>query len=58
MIIYLTWGLDEISDIYIKHLAKFLEYSEVWKSLSRVQLFVTSWTIQFMEFSRPEYQSG
>ena len=29
-----------------------------WKSLSRVQLFVTLWTIQFMEFSRPEYWSG
>ena len=29
-----------------------------WKSLSRVQLFVTPWTTQFMEFSRPEYWSG
>ena len=29
-----------------------------WKSLSRVQLFATSWTIQSMEFSRPEYWSG
>ena len=28
------------------------------KSLSRVQLFVTPWTIQSMEFSRPEYWSG
>ena len=25
--------------------------------VSRVQLFVTSWTIQSMEFSRPEYSS-
>ena len=25
-----------------------------WKSFSRVQLFETPWTIQFMEFSRPE----
>ena len=25
-----------------------------WKSLSRVQLYVTPWTIQSMEFSRPE----
>ena len=33
--------------------------SEVkWKLLSRVQLFVTPWTIQSMEFSRPEYWSG
>ena len=29
-----------------------------WKSLSRVWLFVTPWTIQSMEFSRPEYWSG
>ena len=29
-----------------------------WKSLSRVQLFGTPWTIQSMGFSRPEYWSG
>ena len=29
-----------------------------WKSLSHVQLFVTPWTIQLMEFSRPEYRRG
>ena len=29
-----------------------------WKSLSRVRLFVTPWTIQSMEFYRPEYWSG
>ena len=28
-----------------------------WKSLSCVQLFATQWTIQSMEFSRPEYWS-
>ena len=28
------------------------------KSLSRVRLFATPWTIQFMEFSRPKYWSG
>ena len=27
----------------------------IWKSLSCVQLFVTPWTMQSMEFSRPEY---
>ena len=32
--------------------------SERWKLLSRVHLFVTPWTIQAMEFSRPEYWSG
>ena len=29
-----------------------------WKLLSRVWLFVTPWTIQSMEFSRPAYWSG
>ena len=29
-----------------------------WKSVSHVQLFATPWTIQFMEFSSPEYWSG
>ena len=29
-----------------------------WKSLSCVWLFATLWTIQSMEFSRPEYWSG
>jgi len=29
-----------------------------WKSLSRVWLFATPWTIQSIEFSRPEYWSG
>ena len=29
-----------------------------WKSLSCVLLFVTPWTIQSLEFSRPEYWSG
>ena len=29
-----------------------------WKSLSRVQLFATPWTLQTMVFSRPEYWSG
>ena len=29
-----------------------------WRSLSHVQFFATPWTIQSMEFSRPEYWSG
>ena len=29
-----------------------------WKLLSSVQLFATPWTMQSMEFSRPEYWSG
>ena len=31
---------------------------EKWKSLNRVHLFAATWTIQSMEFSRPEYWSG
>ena len=35
----------------------FAKWSEVkWKSFSSVWLFVTLWTIQSMEFSRPEYR--
>ena len=30
----------------------------LWKSLSHVWLFATPWTIQSMEFSRPEYWNG
>ena len=29
-----------------------------WKSLCRVWLFATPWTMQSMEFSRPEYWNG
>ena len=29
-----------------------------WKLLSHVRLFATPWTIQSMEFSRPEYWNG
>ena len=34
------------------------EWMSESESLSHVQLFATSWTIQSMEFSRPEYWSG
>ena len=36
---------------------RFYIYIKTWKSLSQVQLFVTPWTIQSMEFSTPEYWS-
>ena len=35
-----------------------LKVKEKEKSLSGVRLFATPWTIQSMEFSRPEYWSG
>ena len=34
------------------------EWKWKWKSLSCVWLFVTPWTMQFIEFSRPEYWNG
>ena len=40
-------------NVYIKKQRKWK-----WKSLSRIWLFMTPWTIQSMEFSRPEYWSG
>ena len=30
----------------------------MWKLLNGVQLFATPWTIEFLEFSRPEYWNG
>ena len=33
-------------------------YEVKWKLLSRVRLFTTPWTIQSVEFFRPEYWSG
>ena len=42
------------TDVCIKKM-----WSEVkWKSLNRVWLFVTPWTVESVEFSRPEYWSG
>ena len=35
-----------------------ISFSKKWKLLSPVQLFVTPWAIQSLEFSRPEYWSG
>ena len=34
------------------------KYTVKWKSLGHVQLFAAPWTIQSMEFSKPEYWSG
>ena len=51
----LWWGLRTLRSphlhIYIHHM-----YVK-WKSLYRVRLFSTPWTIQSMEFSRPEHWS-
>ena len=36
----------------------YLDYACDVKDISRVWLFVTPWTVQSMEFSRPEYLSA
>ena len=36
----------------------YMQSERKWKSRSRVWLFATPWTVQFMKFSRPEYWSG
>ena len=46
--------MDVFKVLFFDHI-----WSEVkWKWLSRVQLFVTPWTKQPTEFSRPEYWNG
>ena len=47
-----------IGCLELKKPGRFLAVYETWKSLSHVQLFVSPWTIQSMEFSRPEDWSG
>ena len=47
--------------LYILNLWEFVNYTSIkWKqkSLSHARLFATPWSIQFMEFPRPEYWSG
>ena len=46
-----VWQVDPLP---LCHLGKWWK----WKSLSRVRLFAAPWTIESMEFSRPEYWSG
>ena len=57
-VVYITSAWTDISQFFNDHAVK----SEV-KSLSRVQVFATPWTVayqapQSMEFSRQEYWSG
>ena len=42
----------------LSQMARFYSLLWKWKSLTCVRLFVTPWTIQSMEFSRPKYWSG
>ena len=59
-----TWlthtQLKKLTKLF-KNLAKLVHYlqcSMKWKPLNCVWLFVTPWTVQSMEFSRPKYCSG
>ena len=49
---------DWTTDIYVYIYVCIYKYIWKWKALSRVRLFVTPWTTQFMEFSSLEYWSG
>ena len=48
----------DLTEVGASLVVQMVKKVEKWKSLSRVRLFATPWTIQFMEFSRPEYWSG
>ena len=48
------WGLWSEESCLQPHIVPLLK----WKTFSSVQLFATPWTIQPIEFSRPEYWSG
>ena len=53
---WLNW--TELNVFMLKPLSSALDFCWKWKLLSHVQLSVTPWTIQSMEFSSPEYWSG
>ena len=49
----LFWHTRHIPTLRVSEMA-LTNLNKKWKSLSRVRLFATPWTIQSMEFSRPE----
>ena len=55
----MVWSLPG-SSVHGIFQARVLEWGAKWRSLSHVRFFVTPWSIQSMEFSRPrpEYWSG
>ena len=53
-----AYGSSIFSFLRSLHTVLYSGYEVKWKSLSHVRLFVTPQTIQYMEFSRPEYWSG
>jgi len=55
--VYIYMSIYKCSYIYICLYIK-KKKKKFWKVFSVVQLFVTPWAIQSMEFSRPEYWNG
>ena len=58
---FTTWTFLHLSQVYMyvqECSPQSVTWKWKWKPLSHVQLFVTPWTIQSMEFSRPEYGVG
>ena len=55
--IYCSYSFSELITRILRPFLN-LEHIVKWKSLSCIWLFVTPWTIQSMEFSRPEYWVG
>ena len=60
--IFLTQGSNSLHCsqflYHLSHQRSPILFIKVKVKVSCVQLFVTPWTIQTMEFSRPEYWSG
>ena len=57
-LLYDVYSLLLVEMLLVPNKRSFYIYILHLKSLSRVRLFATPWTIQSMEFSRPEYWSG
>ena len=55
---YLTGFKHENKNVLNTNTYIYVYMSVKWKSLNRVRLLVTPWSIQSMKFSRPEYWSG
>ena len=56
-----SWPRDQTCISWVSYIGRPLCHSPwlvKWKSLSCVQLFATPWTMQSIEFSRPEYWNG
>ena len=50
------WFIVEQKEQYEGEVVAILEVAKwKWKSLGRVRLFATPWTVQSMKFSKPEY---